>query len=325
MPIPASHLPTPHPKLKPSIWRPVLFCTLLSGLAFAAAAEATNRDTARWRALLKDRTIGFFGRGEPLDAQLSSTRRAADVQSAREAVGYAPSLWTAAVGWWIRLPEGKQTAAMLIGVNAVVFLAWQVRSPELRRSLIQHWMHYPLSGRSHTILTSTFSHSVSDTRDSVTSLADPRAQEFWHFSFNMIAMYSLASTFHDYLSRRVRGAYDPSGPSIPEATSRYHFLAFMVTGAFFLHFHWIVLTKGAAGLFSGLATHIYSLLVRAPRLLKWSQGKLAPGTKPPQPILPSLGISGAVYACLSACACSHRVDPPLILRASCSWYCAGFP
>lgn len=57
----------------------------------------------------------------------------------------------------------------LILLNGLVFAAWQV--PAFSRYMTRYWAHDPLSGRSFTLLTSTFSH-----------------QSFLHFGFNMYAL-----------------------------------------------------------------------------------------------------------------------------------------
>ncbi|WAR53047.1 hypothetical protein PtB15_2B476 [Puccinia triticina] len=117
----------------------------------------------------------------------------------------------------------------------------------------------------YTLITSTFSHSSA-----------------LHFGFNMMALYSIGSTAHDFLTHRLRASREIDPVQIPESTPTYHFLAFYLF----------------AGLAASFGSHAYSLLIRAPRLLKWRQG-LANSSTPPTPILPSLGASGAIYGCLT--------------------------
>ncbi|EFP94022.2 uncharacterized protein PGTG_19769 [Puccinia graminis f. sp. tritici CRL 75-36-700-3] len=97
-----------------------------------------------------------------------------------------------------------------------------------------------------------------------------------------LALYSIGSTAHDFLTHRLRASRDVDPVRIPESTPTYHFLAFYVF----------------AGLAASFGSHAYSLLIRAPRLLKWRQG-LSKSSTPPSPILPSLGASGAIYGCLT--------------------------
>nr|CAG8512339.1 7358_t:CDS:2 [Entrophospora candida]CAG8628678.1 1761_t:CDS:2 [Entrophospora candida] len=134
--------------------------------------------------------------------------------------------------WWNNWSEADKTIAVLIGINTLVFLMWQI--PTLRPFMTQNFLHNPLSGRSYTLLTSTFSHL-----------------EIWHLALNMFALYS----FGDLTHRMVGG--------------REQFLALYLS----------------SGLFSSCASHVITLM-----------------TKAPLAILPTLGASGAIFACVSVCA-----------------------
>ena len=58
--------------------------------------------------------------------------------------------------------DGERVALGLVGVNMVVFLAWQIPLPAMRIFMVKRVIHNPLSGRSYTLLfTSAFSHLVS--------------------------------------------------------------------------------------------------------------------------------------------------------------------
>ncbi|ORY92450.1 hypothetical protein BCR35DRAFT_297863 [Leucosporidium creatinivorum] len=91
-----------------------------------------------------------------------------------------------------------------------------------------------------------------------------------HFAFNSIALWSIGSACSSY--------FDHHDDLLPRSTSRYEFLAFFV----------------AAGLFSSLVSHVYSVGVLAPRLRQATSSVSAAR----HAILPSLGSSGAIYACL---------------------------
>lgn len=100
----------------------------------------------------------------------------------------------------------------------------------------------------------------------------------------------------------------------PEATDRWHFLAFFLSGPSlsFTQTRTISLPVSPAGMFSGLVSHVASTKVLFPRLVKQMSTqasiKASPaasaiaGTLNNTPlatqrgILPSLGASGAVYA-----------------------------
>lgn len=64
----------------------------------------------------------------------------------------------------------------LIGVNIAVFAAW--RLPMLQGFMNRHFVHIPATGRSYTMLTSTFSHSSG-----------------MHLAFNMMALNGFLPTF----------------------------------------------------------------------------------------------------------------------------------
>ncbi|KAI8355942.1 hypothetical protein B0O80DRAFT_528338 [Mortierella sp. GBAus27b] len=83
---------------------------------------------------------------------------------------------------WMELSHGEKTIYGIIGLNSIVFAAWQV--PRLSSFMHKWFMHHPASGRSITLLTSMFSH-----------------QHFWHFGLNMFALYSFAIPIHDHMGR----------------------------------------------------------------------------------------------------------------------------
>ncbi|KAF9351733.1 hypothetical protein BGX34_000390 [Mortierella sp. NVP85] len=83
---------------------------------------------------------------------------------------------------WMELSSGERTIWTIIGLNSVVFAAWQV--PRLLPFMNKWFLHHPASGRSITLLTSMFSH-----------------QHFWHFGLNMFALYSFAVPLHDHMGK----------------------------------------------------------------------------------------------------------------------------
>ncbi|TPX35359.1 hypothetical protein SmJEL517_g02205 [Synchytrium microbalum] len=96
---------------------------------------------------------------------------------------------------WLNYGASRQLVYEIIALNALVFLAWQVRP--LQPFMIRHFMHHPHSGRLHTLVTSAFSH-----------------QNVFHFGFNMMALASF-------------------GPAVVynDLGSREHWLAFYISAA----------------------------------------------------------------------------------------------
>jgi len=158
----------------------------------------------------------------------------------------------------------------IIGFNGLVFLVWKI--PALRNTMRTWWMHWPV-GRHHrvvTLATAIFSH-----------------QSLTHYAFNSIALYSFGSAACTFLSQ-------PDSPfHIPSSTSSYHFLAFFL----------------AAGLFSSLSSHLSTVLVRLPRLMRdiTAPGRVSSisALAANQAVLPSLGASGAIYATLTMTALAY--------------------
>ncbi|CAH7686914.1 hypothetical protein BY996DRAFT_4580425 [Phakopsora pachyrhizi] len=260
-------------KAEPTIWKPMVFCLSLTAIGFGLAVDLTNRDTAQKVNYLREHQGSFPNwfskslfnqRMEPIpsDAQLQQLRKLERLNSIKR-LGLNHVLPHQILTWYINLGEGQQVCLVLGLVNLAVFSAWQM--PRMIGYMSNHFTHHPLSGKSYTLLSSTFSHST-----------------LLHFGFNMLALYSIGSTAHDSLTHRLRASRDVDPVRIPESTPTYHFLAFYLF----------------AGLAAGMGSHALSLLIRAPRLIKWRQGVLKSST-PPIPILPSLGASGAIYGCLT--------------------------
>jgi len=178
--------------------------------------------------------------------------------------------------------EGKRLCWKICLLNATIYAAWKVKRWEPFMS--RNFMHYPLSGRSYTLLTSMFSHRTA-----------------LHLFFNCLALESFGSAAYYYLLREQNKAE----PDILESTTAYHFLAFFIS----------------AGLFSGLVSHLVNAKFRYPRLVAqlassinttrktetWASAVAATTASAAQAtskkrvmdILPSLGASGAIYAAVT--------------------------
>lgn len=209
------------PQTKQNIWRPLLFSVGISLLGFGLAVEVTNQDTHEKIEYIRNHQSNFpnwFSKTfsslriglEPSDAQLQQIRKLEKLEFIRR-TGLNHILPHQVLTWYINLGEGKQICLILGLINLQVFALWQV--PRLTRFMTNHFTHNPLSGKSYTLISSTFSHSTS-----------------LHFAFNMLALYSIGSTAHDSLTHRLRASRDPDPVLIPESTPAYHFLAFYLFG-----------------------------------------------------------------------------------------------
>jgi rhomboid-like protein len=109
-----------------------------------------------------------------------------------------------------------------------------------------------------------------------------------HIAFNSIALYSFGSAAYMYLATPAA-----DDPHLPTTTHAAHFIAFFCI----------------AGVFSGLGSHLVNNLVRLPRLVRAlrSPARLSPthALAAHHAINPSLGASGAVYACVTMVALAY--------------------
>ncbi|KAJ7043586.1 hypothetical protein C8F04DRAFT_1072638 [Mycena alexandri] len=111
---------------------------------------------------------------------------------------------------FIQAPDAVRVCWGICAVNGAVFLAWRV--PSLSTFMITNFIHHPLSGKAHTLLTSVFSHHGG-----------------FHLLFNSMALLSFGAAAGNFLY--ARQAQLPSNPL--ESTSAYHFLAFFISAGVF--------------------------------------------------------------------------------------------
>ncbi|WOO78596.1 Presenilins-associated rhomboid-like protein, mitochondrial [Vanrija pseudolonga] len=271
---------------KASVWRPIVFCIGLGGVAYAYASLYTNADTAQWMQALGSGSVWRMGR-EPTDRDLARAKQMQRVKVAREhlstlsgRLGWLPS-WAEEFivrsyvmfsEWRIESPPAEVVPMAIVAGMGVIFLMWQ--SPRLQPFMRKWFLHRPvlLGARPKkewancvTLITSVVSH-----------------QGLAHYAFNSIALISFGSAAYTYLATP-----DPALPHLATSTHTPHFLAFLL----------------AAGLFSSLGSHLFTNLVRLPRLLRALQSPArlssAQALAAHQAILPSLGASGAVYGALT--------------------------
>ncbi|KAJ2443900.1 hypothetical protein GGF42_006482 [Coemansia sp. RSA 2424] len=75
---------------------------------------------------------------------------------------------------WHTLSRGQRCVYTIAALNAVVLGMWQI--PRLLPLMARAFLHDPRTGRSYTLLTSSFSH-----------------REIWHFAFNTIGLVSFGA------------------------------------------------------------------------------------------------------------------------------------
>ncbi|WFD29192.1 rhomboid protease [Malassezia sp. CBS 17886] len=279
------------PVVRPPITKAVAFFAALSAgtfLACAVWASATEERLTRDRGA---RVLGVFPqRRQSLQAEAleeSAASFGAGLQTLRRvfrAVGAPESVqepvlraYLSSAEWYLELPSSQRAAVPIIGVNALVFLAWQLAPrfsfvPFMRRVMT----HRPASGRVATMTTSVFSHRAP-----------------MHFLFNNVALWSVGGSGLAVVAAHAAGATRGGDP-----TPLPHFVAFFVT----------------AGTFAALVSHL-RVAVRW-RLLERRVQALYP-VRNARGVLEravfrlvhlarcgTLGSSGAIYASFVLCACA---------------------
>ncbi|KAF8517891.1 hypothetical protein BU17DRAFT_91319 [Hysterangium stoloniferum] len=260
---------------RPPVLKPLFYCIAVSGLTLLVAAECTNSSTDAWtrRVTSASAWTGLFG-GPISNADLRTARRT-------ELLQFLKNGMTKVQGFFGEEP-GILKAAILSSyltlaqkwLDEGIWVAWQI--PRLRGEMMRNFMHDPLSGKSHTLLTSIFSH-----------------KHFLHLLFNNLALGGFGSLVCWWFTEKA----DQSTSGLRESTSMYHFFSFFIS----------------AGLFSSYLAHVVRVRFYYPRLVAQISSAEAAATaaiasgKPAvvaaaatfPPILPSLGASGAIWGCVS--------------------------
>lgn len=135
-------------------------------------------------------------------------------------------------------------------------------------------------------------------------------KSFLHLLANCLALEGFGAAAYLYLAKE----QDKAAPAQLEVSPSWHFLAFFVSGNLQASHLLPRLTFLAAGLFSGLVSHVVATKFMYPRMVAklsalsgptkvdtWasavaSSSASAAKTAVSRPILPSLGASGAIYA-----------------------------
>lgn len=189
---------------------------------------------------------------------------------------------------YINLSEGQRTCIEILAINTCVFIAWQI--PPLRAGCTRFLLHNPLSTRSFSLLGSVFSHKVcpaipppwnslttspARSRSRISpSIPSPctrsRLQPPPGSTAEVRASNSLEAPLATSFSRSSSQVRPPGFPPNLRSELTHHL---------------------PAGLCSSIVSHLWSVRVLLPRMLR------SAGTAVASPaILPSLGASGACLA-----------------------------
>ncbi|CDZ98752.1 Integral membrane protease of the rhomboid family involved in different forms of regulated intramembrane proteolysis [Phaffia rhodozyma] len=274
-----------------NVFRPLIWSLAVVGGVYVGAALLTNADTDLWAEKLG--AGSFWRRNLPSQKEMMDAKRLelmrslqSTVQSLQRQVASFPDVfktlilqtYVSVAEYWLNTSEAKRFATVVVGVNGLIFLGF--RSPRLKHKMMEAFRHTPSSGKSYTLLTSAFAHS-----------------EFWHFGFNMFALWSFMPSCYAFLVHGDRHALS-SFPGMAESTAIYHLAAFYV----------------AAGIFASLGSHLYVNLFTLPRFLSSLRQSALLHTPLPRLSLlalarqtgnvPTLGASGALYAIFALSALS---------------------
>ncbi|KAI0728024.1 hypothetical protein C8Q72DRAFT_836482 [Fomitopsis betulina] len=281
----------------PSVRNQVLFAGITSFVLFSMAAGSTNDETFLWSVRLslsaptwrtrpptndEMRRARYYALGKTLQHQLVLIKEVID--------DWPQTVKALAIWAYIQVAqpvldnaETKRLCWAIGAVNGLLYLAWHF--PRTKLFMRARFAHNPLSGLSHTMLTSLFSHR-SLTHVVVNSM--------------LLASFGMAASQHFF-------EVQTNGPdNLREATPRWHFFAFFIS----------------AGLFSNLISHVAFARITYPRLIARLRAAPVPAkslsparsflaqvlrSKPPRaPAVDAgtplfLGASGAVYACMTVC------------------------
>ncbi|KAK0199259.1 hypothetical protein DFS33DRAFT_1388842 [Desarmillaria ectypa] len=264
---------------RPQIRNQVLFFVFGSSLAFSYATWRTNFETEVWANRLAattkwtDITSADLRRLQQIELVKNLRGVYALIQDQASQIPQLLRPWISGLYLAFAQPyadasDGRRLCWKLCLLNAGVWVAWNVS--RLQPVMIRSFMHHPLSGLSYTMLSSTFSH-----------------RSIIHLLANCLALESFGSSASVYLSQ----SQSSTSPDQLESTSAYHFLAFYLS----------------AGVTPRLISRLSSP-ANAPKAIDTWQAAVsaAPTTAASattkaaaSSIVPSLGASGAIYACVT--------------------------
>ncbi|KAI0832024.1 hypothetical protein BC628DRAFT_1351246 [Trametes gibbosa] len=191
--------------------------------------------------------------------------------------------------------EGKRMCWAIGAVNCAIFLAWRV--PRWGAFMMRNFTHNPLSGRSYTLLTSTFSH-----------------ENIFHLAFNCMALASFGAAASQQLIILTKKVEQERG-ALSESSPKWHLLALFISG----------------GLFAGLVSHVAYARWTYPRMIARLKAAItSPGALRTGVSASSTGASAASEAAVStiskaASEGSHSLGSSGAIYAMLAITALGFP
>ncbi|KAI9594480.1 hypothetical protein BDF19DRAFT_444960 [Syncephalis fuscata] len=170
------------------IARPILFTVLLAGASFGIAGIIYEQR----RISLIQRARSWLHKDRPSLSEVIQVQKASIIEKTRahmeriKDIDALPEqvkrIYFTVMNKWYSTSPSERFLAGIVGINAAVFLAWQI--PRLTPFMARHFMHYPGVSQPYTLLTACFSH-----------------REIWHFGFNMMALWSFGHAVLGWMSR----------------------------------------------------------------------------------------------------------------------------
>lgn len=196
------------------------FSSFFGGSGNGAKNRALSVDERQLRAAQKQELAQKMGRG--LHRLLKRCDQLGIPQEGRKTIA---RMYTWVAESYLHLRDDKAALVPIFAINSVIFLGWRLSMlPSLRSSLQvfmrRNFLHAPASGRTYTMLTSTFSHRGG-----------------LHFFFNHYAMWSFGAASLATFSIT-------SSDYTPQASLTPHVFAFFCT----------------AGIASALSSHLLTAL-----------------------------------------------------------------
>lgn len=139
----------------PISWKPLFVGLGMCITAFLAAEAIDGRaDAQSFQILVKS---GWHS------GTLQEAKKAIAARSISPLTLLDQFLGTDTVRWWATHSDGYHATVIVIATNAAVFLAWTLASrvPALSYRMAKFFVHFPGVTPSYTLLTSVFSHTVS--------------------------------------------------------------------------------------------------------------------------------------------------------------------
>ncbi|KAH9921686.1 uncharacterized protein BXZ73DRAFT_51640 [Epithele typhae] len=215
----------------------VLFTIAGSVTALVIGAQLTNLEMAEWLIKLRNKPLEVLLQSENVSSDSIAAQKyrafgkvliAGLAKLKADIEGFPKSVKALISYGYVQLfqpilnaSEGKRMAWTIGAVNVAVFLAWRV--PRWNALMRRAFVHVPLSGKSYTMLTSTFSH-----------------ESFLHLAANCFVLGSFGASAAYYLWEQAKANQTKGGITLPEVSSKWHLLSLFIS----------------AGLFSSLVSHV---------------------------------------------------------------------